>query len=396
MSTIRYFDTAHIVRYGMINDDPFQSNMYFFRNGMYFLIEVDQPDVRGTHFEQKWTALLKEDSEAAPSGQLDRWKKLCDLSISQSLDLLQELAPNRPHWNTLYDYLHVDFYTLRLSGNPGQDARPKVVQGPTAACAYKMEPVTWETFTIPEHIPVFDSQVIIPLDHDQDLKSAPKKVRLPDGKAAFFLACKKSAVNADSSNGDLINNSHKSIASYLLLDSLQIPHDSSAHAGIPKILGVVSDKGHANTDTHGAGEKQMAGLLLEWIDGFHLLNAGLPANRHISIDSATNPAKWREQVVGLVRELHSRGLSTFGIKISPFTVMIDRKDGNAWLTGFGDCEALDKHATAIAHETESEAKEIQAVFNEWLKGEAEIWASDSPGVERYEVLSRWWAIKDRL
>lgn len=48
----------------------------------------------------------------------------------------------------------------------------------------------------------------------------------------------------------------------------------------------------------------MAGIFLEWIDGFRLLDSGQSANRHIA---ARNHANWREQLIGIVGELHRRG-----------------------------------------------------------------------------------------
>lgn len=266
MSMLKHFDTPHIVRFGMTNDDPAASETQLWRNGVHFLIQVDHADVRGTDFEQKWIPFLSQEQEPM-SAHVGRWSGLCDLVISQCLGTLQELAPNRRYWNTVYDYLHVDSYTLRLSGNPGQDVSPQIVQGPTSTCAYEMQTAAWETFTIPADLPVFDSQGIISLDHDRDLKGPPEKVRLPDGEVAFFHPCKVSFSRVvGSSVIDVPNESHQSIASYLLLHSLQISRGST-HASIPKVLGVVSDSGNSVTDTQAEGEKQVAGILLEWIDG---------------------------------------------------------------------------------------------------------------------------------
>ncbi|CRG87373.1 hypothetical protein PISL3812_04390 [Talaromyces islandicus] len=389
MSMIKYFDTPHIVRFGMTNDDPATSETQFWRNGVHFLIQVDHADVRGTDFEQKWIPLLNPEPMSA---RLERWGELCDLEISQSLALLQELAPNRPHWNTLYDYLHVDSYTLRLSGSPGQDVSPHVVQGPTSTCAYEMETVAWETFTFPGDLPVYDSRVIISLDHEQNLKSPPQKTRLPDGKVAFFLPCQVLVRQLVGSACIDENESHQSIASYLLIHSLQIPHDSS-RASVPKVLGIVSDSGHSATNTQAEGEKQVAGILLEWIDGFYLLNAGSKENRHVAMGSETNQARWREQIMGIVRELHRRGVSALGLEISPFSVMIDRNDGHAWLTGFVDCKVSEDHNVSEP-ESESEAKQVRDVFDQWLRAEVEHWTSDSAEPARIDVLKRWWAIAE--
>lgn len=393
MSTIRYFDdTPHVVRYGMTDDDPAKCEMQFWRNGVHFLIKVDHSDVRGTDFEQKWLPFLKTSEAISP--HVGRWNGLCDLVISQSLGTLQELAPNRSHWNTIYDFLHADSYTLRLSGTPEQDVSAQIVEGPTSTCAYDMEVAAWETFTIPDGLPVYDSQVITCLDQDRDLKGEPEKFRLPDGKVAFFYPCKVWFQRAIGSVvEDVPNESHKAIASYLHVNSLQIPNES-VRASIPKVLGVVSDSGRSATDTQAEGEKRVAGILLEWIDGFRLLNAGLKGNLHVTMSSETNQARWRDQVVGTMSELRRRGVSGLDLEISPFSIMIDRNDGHAWLAEFVDGTFLEDDNAADTNEAESEAKKIQAVFDQWLRVELEHWKSEQQESKEFDGLDRWRAIAD--
>jgi hypothetical protein len=71
-----------------------------------------------------------------------------------------------------------------------------------------MQPTAWNTFIILNDIPIIESQRVIPLDHEQDLKWPTNKVQLPDGKVAFFLPCKASAQQFD---GTIMNESHRSI-----------------------------------------------------------------------------------------------------------------------------------------------------------------------------------------
>lgn len=74
--------------------------------------------------------------------------------------------------------------------------------------------------------------------------------------------------------------------------------------------------------------------------------------------------------------------------------MIDRNDGHAWLTEFANCEISKDHSAADSSDSESEGKKIQAVFDQWLKAEAESWTSDSSDPARTDALDRWWAIAD--
>ncbi|KAF7592650.1 hypothetical protein BBP40_012612 [Aspergillus hancockii] len=143
---------------------------------------------------------------------------------------------------------------------------------------------------------------------------------------------------------------------------MTLAHASRRCFGVPS----VSDQGEE-------GEKRVAGLLLEWNDGFSLGNLSLSANHHLAASSKSNHAKLSEQLTGIIRELHHHRISTFGVDISPFGITIDRSDGHAWLTGFMNCEVAPDYSTAEANALEQ--KQIRSVFDQWLSAEAE--ASDS-------------------
>lgn len=387
MSVIKYFDTAHIIRFGMTDHDNGKSEVQFWRNGVHFRIEVHQAEVRETDFERQWIPLLNPEPISLYA---DRWSELCGLVISQCMGILQELAPNAPYWTTLYDYFHVASYNIGLYGTPGSNATPRLLQGPMSTCASEMQPAAWNTFTVPDDLPIFDSREVIPLDHQHDFRSPPLKVWLPDGTVAFFFPCKMSIRRQDGSRFvDSVNESHQSVASYLLLHSLQIPRNAT-HAHIPKVLGVLSDSGHPAIDIRGKeGEKYVAGILLEWIDGFRLGNLRQSPNRHIAASNESKHVKWREQLIGIIRELHRHGVSALGVDITPFDIIIDRNNGHAWLTGFINCEVSEGHSAADVNELEQ--KQIQLVFDQWLSAEVEVSASD-PQEIRKGAISRWFAI----
>ncbi|KAF5867267.1 hypothetical protein ETB97_000036 [Aspergillus alliaceus] len=133
----------------------------------------------------------------------------------------------------------------------------------------------------------------------------------------------------------------------------------------------------------------MAGILFEWIDGFRLLDSGQSTSRHIA---ARNHANWREQLIGIVGELHRRGALTLGVGISPLSITIDRNDGHAWLTGFMNCEVSEGCNATDGNELDR--RQIQLVFDRWLSAEIEgSPASDPEGIMK-GVVTRWVGISD--
>lgn len=390
MSAIRYFDTPHIIRFGMINDNPGTSEMQFWRNGVHFKLRVYEDDVRGTDFEQQWKPLLEQDPILLRAG---RWSKVCDLIISHCMEILQVLAPNIPYWTSLHDYFYCKSYTLRLYGPPKSGVIPRVVHGPTSTCAYEMQPAAWNTFNVPDDIPIYDCHEASPLDHGVDLKNAPQKVRLSDGMVAFFIP---SRISTRSREGpgyvNDVNESHQSIASYFLLHSLQIRRSDNS-ARIPKVLGILSYSRRPDADMQREDGKQIAGILLEWIDGFRLINYRLGAYRHTTAQNESNHAKWRQQVSQVIKELRQHGVSTLGVDISPFDIIINQNDHNAWLTGFINTEVLEGHREGKL--SESDQAYLQLVFDQWLSEEAHVLASNPRKIKEIEM-SRWFTILDSL
>ncbi|KAF3393594.1 hypothetical protein DPV78_009465 [Talaromyces pinophilus] len=388
MSVIRHFDTPHIIRFGMI-DNPGMSEMQFFRNGVHFKLGVYEDDVRGTDFEQQWKPLLEQDPILLRAG---RWSELCDLMISHCMEILQVLAPNIPYWTSLHDYFHCKSYTLRLYGAPKSGVIPRVVHGPTSTCAYEMQPAAWNTFNVPDDIPIYDCREASPLDHGMDLRNPPQKVRLSDGTVAFFIPSRISTLRREGPGYVNVNESHQSIASYFLLHSLQIRRrDDSAR--IPKVLGILSYSGRPDADMQREDGKQIAGILLEWIDGFRLINYRLGAYRHITAHNESNHAKWQQQVSQVIQELRQHGVSTLGVDISPFDIIIDQNDNHAWLTGFINTEVSEGHREGKVGE--SDQVYLQLVFDQWLSEEAHVLASDPQEIKEIEM-SRWFTILDSV
>lgn len=308
-----------------------------------------------------------------------RWSELCDLVFASSLHVLRRLAPETAYWRTLYDYLHVESYTLKLQSCASASASVSefdvdvvVHEGPMRdTCAYEMQPTEWKTFSIPNDIPILDSQQVFPLDHARDLKGPPKKVQLSDGTVAFFLPCKASARRSD---GTVRNESHQLIASILSLHSLPFPrNDRTTHARIPKVLGVLSDRRQTTRNAHEEEETKMAGLFLEWIDGFRLINLGLHPNS--PQDSTYKYGQWKEEVTGLVEDILRLSSSSVRVMVNPFSILIDRSDGHTWMTKFciRESEKDDDHDSLTTGIKDSEQNQIRRVFDYWLKDtEAEI------------------------
>ncbi|KUL83983.1 hypothetical protein ZTR_07057 [Talaromyces verruculosus] len=390
MSAIRHFDTPHIIRFGMINDNPGTSEMQFWRNGVHFKLRVYEDDVRGTDFEQQWKPLLKQDPILLRAGL---WSELCDLLISHCMEILQVLAPNIPYWTSLHDYFYCKSYTLRLYGAPESGVIPRVVHGPTSTCAYEMQPAAWNTFNVPDDIPIYDCHEASPLDHGMDLKNAPQKVRLSDGTVAFFIPSRISTRRREGPGYvNDVNESHQSIASYFLLHSLQIRRSDDS-ARIPKVLGILHCSGRPDADMQREDGKQIAGILLEWIDGFRLINYRLGAYCHITAQNESNHAKWRQQVSQVIKELRQHGVSTLGVDISPFDIIIDQNDNHAWLTGFINTEVSEGHREGKVGE--SDQVYLQLVFDQWLSEEAHVLAPNPREIKKIEM-SRWFTILDSI
>jgi hypothetical protein len=234
MTVIKYINsTPHIVRFGSTNDNPAKSELQLWRNGKHFVIVADHNDVRGTEFERQWLPLLNPEPMTSLAS---RWSELCDLVISSCLEMLQGLAPDTEYWSTLYDYLHVESYTLKLQSRAsasasasGVDLDVVVHEGPTSdTCAYELQPTAWITFSIPNVLPVFESQRVIPLDHEQDLKGPPRKAQLPDGKVTFFVPCKASIRPFDSTtimNGSAqVTSLHQLLKDFYFRQSINLHH----------------------------------------------------------------------------------------------------------------------------------------------------------------------------
>ena len=118
MSAVRYSnDVPHIVRYGMHDEMEEKCWILFWRNGTQFIIHVDKEDMYGTAFYPIWRPLLREtpeEGETIMDHMQKQWHALCDLIIFHSMVAREKVAPVKPYWITLRDYLHTPGYVLKL------------------------------------------------------------------------------------------------------------------------------------------------------------------------------------------------------------------------------------------------------------------------------------------
>jgi hypothetical protein len=381
MSTVRYFDAPHIVRYGMLSAERGESWIKLWRNGVGFTIEIHQRDIKGTAFERQWFQKVQDQEQYTGSlgnRLVDRWDDLCDLVLSQCLTLLQDLAPNGHEWKTIDDYLHTPSYKIHLFVNEaGDDVVPRVVDGPVDKCSYEFQPAPITEFAVPPDVPSFSARDVIVLDKERDYRRPPYKVRLPDsGPVVFFLPCQVSARMVNT--GVVSNRSRKAIDFYLHVHQLQLSRTSSA-ARIPNLLGIViSDSGGTTRD--------VAGILLEWLEGETLMDS----ETHIS--ARDKHAVWKSQLIQTVKALHENGI--FSVEISPFYIVIDDQGNDVWLTGFGSYNlSRDNDTGGDGVDADSEFKRMELIFDQWLP-EQNTPESSALSVEerRKNRLQRYWAL----
>lgn len=244
MSAVRYFNKVpHIIRYGMHDDKKEKCWIWFWRNGVRFIIYVDGDDVKETTFYTQWRPLIYEDKRGEiPLSQWaeTHWHPLCDLIISTSMPTLQQLAPDQEHWTTLRDYLHTPAYRLRLFASEDRlEILTRIQDGPIDTGAYEFQPVAKSTLPIPEVIRYYQSDELRILDKDKDWRQKPKHVAAADGREFPFLACEQGSM--DSNTKERWNHSLKDIRARLETLALDA-RDPSRTEGPSDVCGVVMDE----------------------------------------------------------------------------------------------------------------------------------------------------------
>jgi len=262
---------------------------------------------------------------------------------------------------------------------------PEIVEGPVNQRSYEFDPAPFGTFTIPDDVARFRAEDIVVLHKEEDHRKPPYQVSLVDGRVVFFRPSEKSEKLVDS---DVETNpSHREIAFYLHLHQLQPP--LAPEVRIPKLLGVVISR----ADDDPSGREQLAGILLEWIDGEPLIDS------EAAIMARDKHTLWKDQVNHMVAALQERGIFSFGL--SPFGILIDRQDNSAWLTSFASYELGNNPDDNLIpwHPMDSNHgggfQRIQLIFDRWLPDPYKA-DSDTLGVQakRENRLQRYFDLVD--
>jgi len=189
MSTIRTFDVPHIFRFGRRDEAKGETWQLFYRNAACFTIDIKRDDIAGTPFERAWSEYCV---EARRPDWIQHYNDFCDLVSRHNLSLLQTVAPvGRYQWVTLEDYLQTPRYKLRMFKEDGaDDAIAKIIEGPTTIPAFEMVPQPFSKLdNIPPDFPRIAAADVTVLDHEQDLRVRPQKVRVTDTGAVYALIC---------------------------------------------------------------------------------------------------------------------------------------------------------------------------------------------------------------
>lgn len=129
MSYVTTFDVPHIFRFGMTDDDKWETWQMFYRCATVFSVDIRREDIEGTPFEREWSKYVPSDLE----NWKKRWEDLCDVTVKQILPKLQELAPaDGREWKTFQDYLEPRMYRLQLFKDEATgDAVAELMYGPS-------------------------------------------------------------------------------------------------------------------------------------------------------------------------------------------------------------------------------------------------------------------------
>jgi hypothetical protein len=215
---------------------------------------------------------------------------------------------------------------------------------------------------------------VVVLDKERDYRYPPYKVRLPNGSVAFFQPSTESSRSVNT--GVESNRSQQAISFFFHVRRLQLSQKHNIR--IPNLLGfVVSDslRGEGSEDT------DLAGILLEWIDGECLMDSAT----HIT--ARDKHAAWKDQLIETVTALHQHGISS--VEISPFNIVVDQQGVHAWLTEFAvyklSGESRDEDAGVDKKNNGEDFKRIDLIFDQWL---ADIQAEVPPSTAEEMRIAR--------
>jgi hypothetical protein len=244
---------------------------------------------------------------------------------------LDQLAPDREYWTTLYDYLHTPAYRLRLlTSSPQSEVVAKVEEGPTDTRAYELEPVASQTLPQPAGIQLYRSHDLRVLNREKDWRRGPQKISTKDGNVFFFLGCERGS--RDAKTQQISNRSLNAIRAQLKL--METHRGASPPEGIPQVCGIVTDsfsiEGYSGSAlSHADGSEQhIAGILLTWIPQGKNLVQTVPSLA--ALDETEVKLKiraWIERVGGAIKYLHNKGVFLGGREdwryLNQYTVLVD-------------------------------------------------------------------------
>ena len=331
MSTVRHFDgIPHIVRYGMQDEEKGESWTLFWRNAVCFTVKVSREDVQETPFGKRWRELNVENPTKVPGG-LKRWKEnwdnLCDCIITQSMPVLQELAPSTRQWKTLEDHLRTPAYDLKLIADQETgDAVAKVIKGPVERPSYEHHLMSFSDFQgLSDDLPRYQAQDLTCLGQGKDWRHPPTKVQTPTGEVVYFMTCNRRRKNV--TTNEVTNTSVNLINANSLLHSKAGYREG---CNIPKLLGVVVSRADREPeDWDGEGnqlidtwpqdgiktkEPLVAGVLLTYLSKAKTL-ADVMKRLREQIDAAEYAEakkKWQAHLTLAVQHLHDHGIAIGG------------------------------------------------------------------------------------
>ncbi|KAI1613917.1 hypothetical protein EDD36DRAFT_486702 [Exophiala viscosa] len=316
----RWFDSVpHIVRFGMQDEDNGKSWTTFFRNGVYFTVNVDKDDVQDTPFGNKWLAALKKAEPMAGPDFMKIWipwyEAFCDLIIMQSMPLLKELAPVRKHWETLEDHLRTPKYEVKMVAEGG-DAVAKYESGPIVRPSYDYFLLPFDRFgglPDPAEVRWYHARELTVLNPDKNWRSPPTKMRTGEGEVLYFVKCEPFRESVET--GIVDNASIERINAHLRLyrQTKGGAHASTGEPHIPKLQGIVVSEAYdfAALGTQTLPSQSLAGILVTYVSKAKTLAEvkELLPDETRAIELKKGAEKWREQFSSVVQYLHDHGIT---------------------------------------------------------------------------------------
>jgi serine/threonine protein kinase len=293
-----------------------------------FHIKVSDEDMTGTTFAEFRTKNEPVHFKCAA------WEKLCSHLIPTCVPQLTQLEQSLPqtsfHFDTIYDYYRAPHFSMRIVAC-GTAHTAELISGPTHASICHVEPVPVDTPSLLPGLPFFDAHKVCTIPESSDPYAVPSKVQEVNGKIQFFKPCIYAREPDFAREVSLLCQMQE----LGLRKELNISH----------LLGIVT----VNED------KEVVGMLLEWIPGRVLADAAC-------IHDRGQHKKWKMQIEHIIKRLHSYDI-VWG-DVNPHNIMINLNGARAIDFG-GRCNV------AFIDEKNMETKDgdwqgVHKIFDEWL------------------------------